>query len=101
MLGAVKKNMIRSRSFATGRPIDFISVLYGDLFDTITNTCFMSSLPRCVLFFPIFHFDVTKMSLTSRIEDHEVLFCVQVREEMLVDCNRFCHESFISVGVNF
>ena len=42
--------MIRSKRFAIELTVDFISILWGDLFDTTTKSCFTSWLPRCALF---------------------------------------------------
>ena len=45
------RNMVRSKVLATERVADFVSIWSGDVFfDTITNSCFTSSLPRCALF---------------------------------------------------
>ena len=47
----------------------------------------ISILLLCFLYL----FDVTKMSLASRIGRQVDLFCMQVTEEKHVDCNNFCH----------
>ena len=88
------KNMIRSKiNLLRSFYIDFIR---GCFWNNFTDTSFMSSKPPLMHSFPAHHFDVTKMSLTSRIEHQEVLFCVQVMEEKHVDINHFCHRLFLS-----
>ena len=60
-------------------------ILYGGILDIMTNTCFMRSAPHFVLFSSAFNiqnvFDVTDRTPRS---SH---FCIQVTEELYVDCN--------------
>ena len=84
------------KMFATDRAIYFISILYGDFLDTITNNCFMSSLMHCAL---SLHLTLRSPKClwhhTSQIEHLEshLSVCRQVMEQMHVDCN-FCHQLF-------
>ena len=78
--------MICSKHFATECTVDFTwCFFYLFVFDTITDTCFASSLDITALctLSRMLHFDIIKMSLESRIH--------QVMEERHVDCNHFCH----------
>ena len=54
------------------------------------------SRARCLVvrYFPALHFDVITMSLTSPASFQ---FCVQVTEEMHVDCDHLCHRLFLSL----
>ena len=76
--------------------------------DTITNSCFVSSLPGCALFLAL-HFDVNKISLLSLIEHLEVLlfiyfylFLFFVRtghgKKMHVGCHHLMSPLFLSLG---
>ena len=71
--------------------IDFIRFFF---LWTPSLTLILLAHYHVVCSFPVFQFDVTKMSLTSRTEHQKPQFCVLFTEEMHVDYNYCFHRLF-------
>ena len=67
MPGEGSKNTIRSKRFVTESAVDFYTVTFWTPPQTLVSRIYY----RVVRSFPAFHYDVTKMSLGSRIEHQE------------------------------
>ena len=72
-------NVIRSNRFVTVRAVDLISVLQGDLLEP-SLTLVSGADNHVVRFFPVLPFDVTKVSLASRIGHQKLSVLVQVMD---------------------
>lgn len=83
-------NVIRSNRFVTVRAVDFISVLQGDLLEP-SLTLVSGADNHVVRFFPVLPFDVTKVSLVSRIEHQKLSLLRAGHGRSAFYCSHFYH----------